>query len=295
MTRRKVTTTALKGMRNRGEAIAMATAYDATFARLLDASGVDVLLVGDSLGMVIQGQENTLSVTLEHMIYHTAAVTRGTTHALVVADMPFLSYQISAEEALRNAGRLLAEGGAQAVKIEGGSGMAPTLAKLVGAGIPVMGHIGLTPQSVHQLGGFKPQGKDAESARRLVDDAKELEKAGAFALVLECIPSPVAAMITENISIPTIGIGAGVDCSGQVLVCYDMLGMNDGFKPRFLKTYETLSERIRGAVATYVEEVKEGVFPGEEHTIAGTAPVPVSVQSNDESIALYGNLPSLKK
>ena len=288
MTRRKVTTTTLAQMRERDEPIAMATAYDATFASLLDGSGIDILLVGDSLGMVIQGQSTTLGVTMDHMVYHTACVARGATHSMVVADLPFLSYQVSPEDALRNGGRLIAEGGAQAVKLEGGHAVAETVTRIVNAGIPVMGHIGLTPQSIHQLGGFRAQGKDAESARRLVEEAKALQDAGAFSLVLECVPGPLAELITKELHIPTIGIGAGVHCSGQVLVSYDMLGMNEGFKPRFLKTYDTLADRIKEATGAYVSEVKSRAFPGEEHTIGGTAPVPTPIAHDDSSIPLYG-------
>ncbi|GMV38914.1 MAG: 3-methyl-2-oxobutanoate hydroxymethyltransferase [Myxococcales bacterium] len=269
MNKGKVTTTALARMKERREPIAMVTAYDATFARLLDGAGADILLVGDSLGMVVQGHANTLAVTMDHMVYHCAAVARGRSRALLVGDMPFLSFQVSPEEALRNAGRLIAEGGAEAVKIEGGRDMATTARRLVSAGIPVMGHVGLTPQSIHQLGGFKVQGRDAEQAERLVEDARALEDAGCFAVVLELVPGPLAARVTETLSIPTIGIGAGPACDGQVLVCYDMLGMNDGFQPKFLKTYDSLGDRIRGAVSQYVGEVKAGAFPGPEHTIGG--------------------------
>jgi 3-methyl-2-oxobutanoate hydroxymethyltransferase len=214
---------------------------------------------------------------MDQMVYHCAAVARGRERALLVGDMPFLSFQVNPEDALRNAGRLLVEGSAEAVKIEGGRHMAPTVRKLVEAGIPVMGHIGLTPQSVHQLGGFKVQGKDEEAATRLVEDARLLEDAGCFALVLELVPGQLAARITESLAIPTIGIGAGPACDGQVLVSYDMLGLNEGFKPKFLKTYTDLGSRIRGAIAEYVSEVKSGVFPAPEHTVGGapTAEVPL--------------------
>ena len=284
MRKGKVTTTTLSRMKAEGTPITMVTAYDATFARLMDASGVDVMLVGDSLGMVIQGQPNTLSVTMDHMVYHCTAVARGRTNALLVGDMPFLSFQVSTEEAVRNAGRLLAEGSAEAVKIEGGRHVAHTVRRLVEAGIPVMGHIGLTPQSVHQLGGFKVQGRGAEEAERLVEDACILEEAGCFSLVLELVPGPLAQRITETISIPTIGIGAGPGCDGQVLVCYDMLGMNDGFKPKFLKTFDDLGARIRRAVSEYVDEVRSGTFPGPEHTIAA----PSSPREPAAAIPLYG-------
>ena len=268
---RKVTTTRLVRMKQRGEPIAMVTAYDATFARLLDEAGVDVLLVGDSAGMVVQGHDDTLRVTLDHMVYHTAAVARGRRRALLVADMPFLTYQTGPVDALRNAGRLLAEGGAEAVKLEGGRAVVPVVRALVEAGIPVMGHIGLTPQSVHQFGGYKVQGRDAEGARRLLADARALEEAGCFALVLELVPGVVAATITEALHIPTIGIGAGPQCDGQVLVCYDLLGLNEGFRPRFLKVYDELGDRVRQATAAYVQDVKARRFPTEAHTFDAAA------------------------
>jgi len=284
---RKVTTTALSAMKDRGERIAMVTAYDFTFSHLLDRAGVDVLLVGDSLGMVIQGEETTLGVTLEHMIYHCQAVARGAKRALVVGDMPFGTFQITPDDAVRNASRLLAEGRVHAVKIEGGVTIAPTARRLVEAGIPVMGHIGLTPQSVHQLGGFKAQGRTAEAARSLLEDALALEAAGCFSLVLECVPGALAKHITSKLSIPTIGIGAGVECDGQVLVCYDMLGMNDGFKPRFLKTYAGLGESIDGAARAYIEEVRKGLFPAEEHTLNDALDLGEE-PTCDEPIPLYG-------
>ena len=281
MTRGKVTTTALVRMKERRELITMVTAYDATFSRLLDEAGADVLLVGDSVGMVVQGHANTLSVTVDQMVYHCAAVARGRSRALLVGDMPFMSFQVTPEDALRNAGRLLQEGSAEAVKLEGGREVAETARRLVAAGIPVMGHIGLTPQSIHQLGGFKVQGRDAEQAERLIEDARILEDAGCFSIVLELVPGPLAARISEGLSIPTIGIGAGPGCDGQVLVCYDMLGLNDGFQPKFLKTYETLGDRIRDAVGRYVGEVKTRAFPGPEHTI-GAPP------ARETTVSLYG-------
>lgn len=282
MMKGKVTTISLARMKERREPIAMVTAYDATFARLLDGAGADILLVGDSLGMVIQGHANTLSVTMDQMVYHCAAVSRGRSRALLVGDMPFLSFQVSPEDALRNAGRLVAEAGVEAVKIEGGREVAATARRLVAAGIPVMGHVGLTPQSIHQLGGFKVQGRDAEQADRLVEDARILEDAGCFAVVLELVPGPVATRVTESLTIPTIGIGAGPGCDGQVLVCYDMLGMNDGFQPKFLKTFESLGDRIRGAIGQYVDEVKAGAFPGPEHTIGASPP------ARDVTVPVYG-------
>ena len=280
----KVTTTKLIKMKSQGEKIAMVTTYDATFGRLLDQAGVDIMLVGDSLGMVVQGHKNTLNVTVDQIAYHTAAVARGRERALLVADMPFLSFQVSPEEAIRNAGKLLAEGGAEAVKIEGGKPMAETVRRLVEVGIPVMGHIGLTPQSVHQMGGFKIQGKDEEAQHELVEAALALEEAGCFSIVLELVPGELAQKITEALSIPTIGIGAGPDCDGQVLVCYDMLGMNDGFKPRFLKRYADLSNQIQHAVGSYIDEVKTGQFPAQEHTVGSTA-------DRDKPTIVYGNQP----
>jgi len=263
MKTKKVTIHTLQKMKQRGERITMLTAYDATFARLLDESRVDILLVGDSLGMVIQGNETTLPVTLDDMIYHTRAVARGARRAQVVGDMPFMSYQASIEQALVHAGRLIKEGGASAVKLEGGAQHAELVSRLVGCGIPVMGHIGLTPQSFHQMGGFKIQGREDGGAERLIADAKALEAAGAYSLVLEGIPVEIAERITAEISIPTIGIGAGAGCDGQVLVIYDLLGMDDEFKPKFVRRYEHLAMRIRTAVDAYVADVKDGTFPNE--------------------------------
>lgn len=264
----RVTIHTLREMKRRGEKIAMLTCYDATFARLLDESHVDILLVGDSLGMVIQGHDTTLPVTMEEMIYHTRAVARGAGRAHVVGDMPFMSYQAGMDAALVNAGRLIKEGGAHSVKLEGGAQHADLVARLVGAGIPVMGHIGLTPQSFHQLGGFKVQGREDGAAERLIEDALTLERAGAFAIVLEGIPAEVAARITRAVAIPTIGIGAGVECDGQVLVLYDLLGMNDSFKPKFVRTYEKLSTRIRTAADAYVADVRDGNFPSEQESFS---------------------------
>lgn len=254
-----------------GERIAMVTAYDSTFARMLDEGGADVLLVGDSLGMVVQGLDSTLPVTVDEMLYHTRAVARGARRALVVGDMPFMSYQVSPEEALRNAGRFLSEGGAHAVKLEGGEAMARTIARLVDVGIPVVGHIGLTPQSVHAMGGFKVQGKSEEDATRLLRDARAVANAGAFAIVLEGIPTELARTITESLEIPTIGIGAGVHCDGQVLVCYDFLGLTPELKPKFVKRYAELFSEGRDATARYVAEVKSGAFPDAAHSFGGGA------------------------
>ncbi|MEK7704117.1 MAG: 3-methyl-2-oxobutanoate hydroxymethyltransferase [Myxococcota bacterium] len=261
-----VTTLELVAKKIAGDKIVMVTAYDATFASILDQTGVDALLVGDSLGMVIQGQPNTLPVTLEHMIYHTQAVSRGTKRAHIVGDMPFMSYQVSTEQAVQSAGRLVQEGGAHAVKLEGGREVAESVARIVTAGIPVMGHLGLTPQSVHKLGGFRVQGRDDETAARLREDARILEQAGCYSIVLESIPTELAADITHMLHIPTIGIGAGVHCDGQVLVCYDLLGMNPTFRPKFLKVYENLFEHIDHATSAFADEVRAGSFPREEHT-----------------------------
>lgn len=262
----RVTVPELRRMKARGERIAMVTAYDATFARMLDEGGADVLLVGDSLGMVVQGLDSTLPVTVDEMIYHCRSVARGTRRSLVVGDMPFMSYQVSAEEALRNAGRFLSEGGAHAVKLEGGEVMASTIARLVAVGIPVMGHVGLTPQSVHAMGGFKVQGRSEEDADRVLRDARAVEEAGAFALVLEGIPADLAARITSALSIPTIGIGAGVRCDGQVLVSYDLLGLTPELKPKFVKRYAELFAEGREAMRRYADEVKTGAFPSAEHS-----------------------------
>ena len=245
----------LRAMKERGEKIAVLTAYDFTMARILDRAGVEVILVGDSVGMVVLGYDTTLPVTLDMMIHHTAAVSRGAKRALIIADMPFLTFQLSLEEAMRNAGRLIQEGGAAAVKIEGGRQIVETAKRLVDIGIPVMGHLGLTPQSVHQLGGFRPQGRDSEAAERLMQDAEILEKAGVFGIVLESIPADLAGRITSSLKIPTIGIGAGPQCDGQVLVINDMLGFTDGPVPPFAKQYAQLSEQILSAVRAYIEDV----------------------------------------
>ena len=256
-------------MKERGQKIVALTSYDATFAKLLDTAGIDVILVGDSLGMVIQGEETTLQVTLDDIIYHTRAVSRGIQRAHLVADMPFMSYQISPEQALESAGRLIKEGRAEAVKLEGGVERAEAIQKIVSAGIPVMGHIGLTPQSVHKFGGYRVQGKTEDQAKYLKESAKAIEEAGAYALVLESIPWPLAKEITESLSIPTIGIGAGKYTDGQILVIYDLLGMDKDFNPRFLKKYADLFTVITRAVGDYINEVKEGLFPDEEHSFKG--------------------------
>ena len=259
----------LQEKKRRGEKIAMLTVYDATMARLLDRAGIDVFLVGDSLGMVIEGHDNTLPVTLDAMLHHTQAVARGTKRAFVVADMPFLTYQASASEAVHNAGRLIQQGGAASVKLEGGHAVTETVARLVEAGIPVMGHLGLLPQHVHELSGFRMQAKCQEDADRLIEDARELQQAGAFSLVLESIPSEVAQAVTEELSIPTIGIGAGPYCDGQVLVSYDAFGLNDESVPPFAKQYASLGEDMVEAAREYAEDVRRGRFPAiERRTVA---------------------------
>jgi len=262
----KVTVQEIKKMKQKGEKISSLTAYDYSFARILDEAGVDILLVGDSLGSVIQGHENTLPVTLDEVIYHTRAVVRGRTRALVVADMPFLSFQVSVEEAKRNAGRCLKEGGAEAVKIEGGVNMLETIEAIVQMGIPVMGHVGLTPQSIHRFGGYKIQGKEKDGREAVLRDALAVEEGGAFSVVLEGIPADLAQEITRRLSIPTIGIGAGLNCDGQVLVIYDMLGLFDRYTPKFVKRYANLKGVVGDAVQSYIAEVREGKFPGEEHS-----------------------------
>lgn len=248
--------------------ITMLTAYDYTTARLMDESGVNSILVGDSLGMVILGYDDTLSVTMEDMIHHTKAVARGCRHALVIADMPFMSYQTSVYDAVIHAGQLIKEGRAQAVKLEGGEQVCPQIKAITEASIPVVAHIGLTPQSVNTFGGYKVQGRDEKAARQLLKDAKAVEEAGAFAVVLECVPDKLAAVITESIHIPTIGIGAGPDCDGQVLVCQDMLSMYSEFKPKFVKSFADLGDMMTAAFKQYIEETKAGIFPGKEHVFS---------------------------
>jgi 3-methyl-2-oxobutanoate hydroxymethyltransferase len=262
----RVTTTALRRLKEAGKKVTVLTAYDYSTAKILDAAGVDVLLVGDSLGMVMLGYDSTLPVTMADMLHHTKAVARATKQALVVADMPFMSYHVSAAESVRNAGQFLQEAGAQAVKLEGGQEMVDTAKAIIRAGIPVMGHLGLTPQQVHQLGGYSVQGRDETQARKILADAKLLEEAGAFALVLECVPAPLAKLISETINIPTIGIGAGAGCDGQVLVIQDLLGLYSDLTPKFVKRYANLNEPITAAVKAYIQEVREGIFPGPEHT-----------------------------
>jgi 3-methyl-2-oxobutanoate hydroxymethyltransferase len=265
-TLKPVTTHDLLQMKAQGKRIVVLTCYDALFARLLDAAGVDILLVGDSVNQVLAGAETTLSATLDQMLYHTRIVRRGTQRAMVVCDMPFLTYQVSAAEAIKNCGRVMAETDCHGVKLEGGRPIADTIRALVNVGIPVMGHLGLTPQSVHALGGYRVQGRDEPTADRLKDDARALEDAGAFAIVLELIPAPLASQISKALTIPTIGIGAGPACDGQVLVLHDMLGLNDRFAAKFVKRYATLGEEVREAVQLYAAEVREGRYPGPEHS-----------------------------
>ncbi|WP_428265277.1 3-methyl-2-oxobutanoate hydroxymethyltransferase [Haliangium sp.] len=272
MTTRKVTIHTLREKKQRGDKIAMLTAYDATFARLLDESEIDILLVGDSLGMVVQGHDTTLPVTLDEVIYHTRAVARGARRAHIVGDMPFMSYGAGLDQAVANAGRLVKEGGCHAVKLEGGARHVELVARLVEGGIPVMGHIGLTPQSFHQMGGFKVQGREDGGAERLLADALALQDAGAYSLVLEGIPHPIARRITAALDIPTIGIGAGPDCDGQVLVIYDLLGMDDSFKPKFVRRYEDFASRVRDATRAYIDDVQQGAFPNERESFGMDKP-----------------------
>lgn len=263
---RAVTTTALRAMKASQRPIVMITAYDTPSARLVDEAGVDAILVGDSLGMTVLGFDSTLPVTVDDMVRHTAAVTRGARRALVVADMPFMSFQVSEEDALRAAGRLVAEGGAAAVKLEGGVHVAPTVKRLVQAGIPVMGHVGLTPQSVHQLGGYKVQAREAEAAANLIDDCLALQDAGAFAVVLECIPAELAALVSRELDIPTIGIGAGEGCDGQIQVFHDLLGLGGDFLPRHARRYADVGALVREAVTAYADDVRDRAFPGEDQS-----------------------------
>ena len=270
----KITAASIRARKARAgttEKITVLTAYDATFARLFDSASIDMLLVGDTLGMVVQGASNTLGVTVDDVIYHTRAVARGASRAMIVADMPFMSYQVSPESALVAAGRLVKEGGAEAVKLEGGASVCDAVARMVDAGIPVVGHLGLTPQSVHALGGFRVQAKDDAAREKLLADARALERAGVFALVLEAVPRTVAKLVTESVSMPTIGIGAGPDCDGQVLVCYDFLGLFQGFVPRFVKRYAELGDVVVAATRAYVNEVRAGQFPEDRHSFGGAA------------------------
>lgn len=291
----QVTIHTLKKLKSAGQKICMVTAYDATFARMLDEAGADVLLVGDSVGMVVQGHESTLPVTMEQMVYHCRAVTRGAKRAHVVGDLPFMSYQAGVEEAVRNAGRLVAEGGVGSVKLEGGAEFAEVVSRISRASIPVMGHLGLTPQSVHKMGGYVVQGRDEQTARKLLDDAVALEQAGAYAVVLEGVPLDLAKQITARLTIPTIGIGAGKHCDGQVLVCYDLLGMNPDFKPKFVKRYANLNGEVLGAAQAFFSEVREGTFPDEEHSFRSSTIRLVSSNADveekpgrEEKAGIYG-------
>jgi len=262
----RVTITEIREMKQKKEKIPMLTAYDYVTAKMVDEAGVPLILVGDSLGMVMLGYQSTIPVTMEEMIHHTKAVVRGAKEALIVGDMPFMTYHISVSDALHNAARFIQEGGAQAVKLEGGEVVAETIRRLVRCGIPVMGHIGLTPQSIHQLGGFKVRGKGLEEARKLLNDARILEEAGAFAIVLECTPAPLSKLITQKLSIPTIGIGAGLDCDGQVQVISDLLGLYTEFVPKHAKQYAKLAGEIKTAVEDYISEIKSLSFPTMEHS-----------------------------
>jgi 3-methyl-2-oxobutanoate hydroxymethyltransferase len=271
---KKLTIPDIIAMKKNGEKISMLTAYDASFASLIDAADIDMVLVGDSLGMVLLGYNSTIPVTMEEMLHHCRAAGKGVKRALLVGDMPFMSYQVSESEAITNAGRFLKEAGCDAVKLEGGTEVCNTVKAIVRAGISVMGHIGLTPQTASQLGGYKVQGKDADSARRLLQSARDLEAAGAFSIVLECIPAQLAEAITNSVIIPTIGIGAGKQCDGQVLVTHDMVGMFEKFTPSFVKQYVNLAPQIKEAVAAYNDEVKNGSFPDEKQSFNMQVDVP---------------------
>ncbi len=266
MTVKRKTVLDILGMKQASEKITVLTAYDYPFARMMDAEGIDVILVGDSAGSVVAGYDTTLPVTMEEMLYHTRAVVRGAAQALIVADMPFLSYQVDLRDARLNAGRLIKEGGAHAVKLEGGENAAATIRAIVDMDVPVMGHIGLTPQSIHRMGGYKVQGRGEAQACQLLADARAVEEAGAFAVVLEGVPSELARQITAAVTIPTIGIGAGVDCDGQVLVIHDILGLCEKYSPKFVKKFADVSGAIRGGIGDYIREVKGGTFPDDEHS-----------------------------
>jgi 3-methyl-2-oxobutanoate hydroxymethyltransferase len=266
MDRKKMTPVDIQALKKQGKRITMLTAYDYPMALLEDRAGIDIILVGDSLAMTVLGYENTLPVTMDEMIHHTKAVVRGAKHPLIIGDMPFMSYNTSEREAIFNAGRFMKEAGADAVKLEGGASVKEIVRAIVKGGIPVMGHIGLTPQTISMLGGFKVQGKDAQAAQKIIDDALSLQDAGAFSVLLEAVPAPIAKMVTERLTVPTIGIGAGVHCDGQVLVVHDMLGLFDRFTPKFAKKYVNLSEVILKALDAYKEEVIKGEFPTDQHS-----------------------------
>ena len=270
------TVNTLQQMKHDGDKIACLTAYDYSFANLLDSCGIDLIMIGDSLGMVIQGHESTLPVTIDDMVYHSRCVSRGSEHALLVADLPFMSYQDSPQHAIQSAGRLMQDGNVHMVKLEGGSVMAETVHFLVERGIPVCGHLGLTPQSVHQLGGYRVQGKNQEQAERILNDARILEQAGASLIVLEAIPAELAKTITEHLTIPTIGIGASKDCDGQILVLQDMLGLYPKPSPKFSKNYMDVAANLESAIKTYIQEVKQGIFPGPEHQFSSPLQVKTS-------------------
>ncbi|MBM4168799.1 MAG: 3-methyl-2-oxobutanoate hydroxymethyltransferase [Ignavibacteria bacterium] len=263
---KRVTTRAIQSMKEQKQKIACLTAYDYITAKLLDQAGVDIVLVGDSLGMVFQGHETTLPVTLDEIIYHTRTVVRGINRALVIADMPFMTYQANAEEGFRNAGRIMKETGAGGVKVEGGEHVADMIRRTTRAGIPVMGHLGLMPQSIHQFGGYQPRGVESDEAKRIINDAKILEEAGVFSIVLEKVPASLAKRITRSVRVPTIGIGAGVQCDGQILVVSDMLGLYEEFHPRFVRKYARLAEEVRNAVHAYVQDVQHKKFPSDEES-----------------------------
>lgn len=284
----RVTVPLLRARKGRDK-IVMVTAYDATFARMLEEGGADVLLVGDSLGMVVQGHDTTLPVTLDEMVYHCRAVSRGARIAHIVGDMPFMSYQTSPHAAVESAGKLLKDGGVGSVKLEGGQEMGDTIRAIVRAGIPVMAHVGLTPQSVHAMGGFKVQGKGAD-AERVLDDARAVEAAGAYAVVLEGIPGELGERITEELAIPTIGIGAGPSCDGQVLVCYDLLGLTPDLRPKFVKRYDELFARGVSATQAFVAEVRDGVFPAREHTFAARPPASAVGAEPSNDAPVYASL-----
>jgi 3-methyl-2-oxobutanoate hydroxymethyltransferase len=286
--KKRLTILDLRKLKEAGEKIAAVTAYDATAARLVDAAGADVILVGDSLGMVVQGHDSTLPVTLDQMIYHSAIVRRGLARgagrAHLVGDLPFGSYQASADEAVKSAMRLVAEGGVEAVKLEGGLEFVEVIRRIVRAGVPVMGHIGLTPQSVHKMGGYVVQGKDSDKAQQLLKDARALEAAGCYSIVLECVPAELARIITSQLRIPTIGIGAGPHCDGQVLVLPDLLGMDDAFVPKFVKRFAEVGASVKGAVSAYVQEVKAQLFPDDAHSFHSSTVrlVPAAQEPGDD-------------
>ncbi len=275
----RITPVDIRQRKTTGPKLTMLTAYDFSFAQLIDQSGIDMILVGDSLGMVVLGYDSTVPVTMEEMLHHCKAVNRGVKSAMVIGDMPFMSYQVSEEEAVRNAGRFLKEAGCDAVKLEGGVNVANVIEKLVAAGIPVMGHVGLTPQTASSLGGFKVQGKDMDAAKRIYHDAIAVEKAGAFSIVLECVPTELAGLITETLSIPTIGIGAGPKCDGQVLVTHDMIGLFEKFTPKFVKQYVNLSAQIKDGFAAFKQDVEAGEFPSNKESFSGGEEAVLAIRS----------------